>query len=430
MARRAALAALAAVFVCVAAIVLLAGSSSHRLRAVFTAAVQVRPGQQVRVAGRVVGSISSVSLYDGQALVGMSIASSQWPLHAGTTAQLRYGAAASYASRYVQLQPGPPRNPVLVDNALLPAADTITPVEFDQIYSMFNPRTRANLKGLISGAQQTLSGHGHDIANDLPLGASGFQQTAGFLEDLGSDPAALGTLVKAGAATVAALRATDPELQGLVSNGAATMRVFADNAGAMADSIQRLPPTLDATRPMLAHLNRSLNGLGTLVSDLRPGAARLLAVAPPLRHALRTLVSVAPLAESTLVTGARRLPAVTGFLKTARSFLPGLGGAFTRLAPMLGCVRPYTPEIAGYYSTWQGGAYDNVGHYGVIDVIQTPVMPGTTLTSAQAVAQSHGALSYAFPRPPGLNGGQPWFLPRCGVTRNALNPNDDPEAGK
>jgi virulence factor Mce-like protein len=430
VARRAPLAALAAALVCLAAIIVFTGGASYHLRAVFTAALQVRPGQQVRVAGRVVGSVSSVSLYDDEALVGMNIEDSQWPLHAGTTAQLRYGAAASYASRYVQLQPGPSSGPLLNDNALLPAADTITPVEFDQIFSMFSPRTRANLRGVISGAQQTSSGHGRDLARDLSLGGRGAQQTAGFLGDLGFDPAALSTLTTAGATTVSALHDTDPELQGLVSNGAATLRVLADNAGALTASIARLPPTLAATRPMLGHLDRSLNGLGALVSDLRPGAAGLLATAHPLRHALQTLVRVAPLAESTLATGTRRLPALTRFLTATRPFVPGLGSALRRLAPMLACVRPYAPEIAGWLATWQGGLYDNVGHYGAIDVVQTPVMPGTSDTSAQAVANSHGALSYAFPRPPGLNAGQTWFQPQCGAGPDALNPKDDPEAGR
>ena len=428
MARRAAIISLVVALAAVTLVVLTNGSS-HRLRAVFAAALQAFPGQQVRVAGRVVGSVSDVSPYDGQALITMDIDDGQWPLHAGTTAQLRYGAAAAYASRYVQLQPGPAGMPVLAENALLPAADTVTPVEFDQIFSMFDPRTRANLRTLISGAQQTLAGHGQDIARDLSLGSGGFQQTAGMLGDLGSDPAALGTLVDAGAQTVAVLRATDPQLQGLVSHAATTFQVMADNAAAMADTIARLPATLDTTRPMLAHLDRSLNGLGTLMSDLRPGAAGLLATARPLDHALRTLVAVAPQTEATLVTGTQRLPAVTRMLDAARPFLPTLSSALRRLAPMLACVRPYTPEIAGYYGTWQAGAYDNVGHYGVIDTIETPVMPGTTLSSAQAVAQSGGALAYAFPRPPGLNAGQPWFQPRCGAGPDALNPGDDPEAG-
>jgi hypothetical protein len=49
--------------------------------------------------------------------------------------------------------------------------------------------------------------------------------------------------------------------------------------------------------------------------------------------------------------------------------------------------------------------------------------------TTQAFVQATGK-GYAEPRPPGLGVGQPWFIPECGVTRNALNPAADPEQQK
>jgi len=37
-------------------------------------------------------------------------------------------------------------------------------------------------------------------------------------------------------------------------------------------------------------------------------------------------------------------------------------------------------------------------------------------------------MTYGFPRPPGTDAGQPWFLPQCGAGPDALDPNKDPEA--
>ncbi|HWF53884.1 MAG TPA: MlaD family protein [Solirubrobacteraceae bacterium] len=431
MARRTVPWAAGAIAAAVLAVVLLAGGSGHRLRAVFTAALQVVPGQQVQVGGRVVGSISGVSLANGEALVSMHIDDAAWPLHSGTTAQLRFGGVAAYASRYVQLQPGPPSTPALADDALLPSSDTVTPVETDQIFSTFNAPTRAHLQLTISGLARTLHDHANDLATALRQGSTGLQQTDGLLSDLGARRGALSTLITAGASTFAALRATDAQLQGLVSNGATTFRAMADNAAALAATLRRLPPTLQATEPALAHLNRSLNGLTTLVDDIRPGAAGLASTAPPLQRALQTIDRVGPDVQDVLRSGTRRLPALTRLLATATPFLPTLSKALGTLAPMLACVRPYAPEIAGYLGTWQAGPYDNAGPYATIDLIQTPVaLPGTTDTSARAVGQSGGTLKYAFPRPPGLNAGQPWLQPQCGAGPSALNPADDPEAGK
>jgi len=413
---------LAAAIVAVAVAVLTGGSGGHRLRAVFVAALQARSGQQVRIAGRAVGSIDSIALSNGQALVTIDIGSGSWPLHQGTTAALRF----------VQLVPGLATAPTLPDDALLPEANTVTPVEFDQVFSTFGPRTRANLGATISGLAGVLSGHGPDIASALSLGSAGIQRTANLLGDLGADPAALSALLTSGAQTAAALRARDPQLQGLVGGAADTFQVFADNATAMQATLAKLPATLDTGRATLAHLDRSLTGLSGLVADIRPGAVGLRNVAPLLARTLRTLVRVAPLAIGTLRTGTRDAPAATSFLSAARPFTPPLSRGLASLAPMVGCIRPYAPELAGFSSTWSGiGSYiDKTGHYVRVNVIQTPVSPGTTETSAQAVAGSGGSLSYAMPRPPGLNAGQPWFQPQCGAGPEALDPSTDPEAGK
>jgi phospholipid/cholesterol/gamma-HCH transport system substrate-binding protein len=428
--KRVGLSALSAATIAVAAIVLLGGGASHRIRAVFTAAIQLRPGNEVRIAGRTIGDVQSVALDNDAALVTLGIDNNAWPLHAGTTAQLRFGSAAAYASRYIQLQPGPARNSVLPEDALLPEADTRSPVEFDQIYQTFDAATRRNLAGTIAGAARTLTGHGADVARDLEQGAPGVQETANMLGDLAIDPAALGTLITAGASTTAALRATDPQLQGLVTNAAQTFSVFADNATALQASIERLPETLGAAQRTLAHLDRSLTPLGVLLDDLAPGAPGLVSTAPLLTRALATLQRIAPLAGWTLRIGTQRLPAVSRLLDAARPFLPALSRVLDGLAPVVGCIRPYAPEIGGYLATWQEGPIDTAGHYGRVNLIQTPITPGTTLTSTQAVAQSHGALRYAFPRPPGLNAGQVWYQPQCGAGPDALNPADDPEGAK
>jgi phospholipid/cholesterol/gamma-HCH transport system substrate-binding protein len=428
-----ALGALGTALVAVALVVLLAGSATHPLRALFTAALQLRPGNEVRIAGRTVGAVESISLDDGEALVTMGIDDADWPLTAGTTATLRVGGAASYASRYVQLMPPPPTQPTspnLPDDALLPISDTVTPVEFDQIFSTFDAPARAHLGGTLAHAAQTLNGQASTISRDLKLGGPGVQRTADLLGDLGIDPTALSELVTAGASTFSALRSRDAQLQGLVGGAAQTFSVFADNAGALSATLTKLPGTLSTSQATLAQLDTSLTGLGTLVDDIRPGAAGLATDAPLLETTLARVLQVGPAAISTLRTGTRTLPQLTRLLSVTMPFAPKLSHALAALAPMIACIRPYTPEIGGYLETWQGGPYDNVGHFGRVDFIQTPIMPGTTMTSAQAVASSGGTLHYAFPRPPGLNAGQPWFQPQCGAGPDSLIAADDPEAEK
>jgi hypothetical protein len=57
--------------------------------------------------------------------------------------------------------------------------------------------------------------------------------------------------------------------------------------------------------------------------------------------------------------------------------------------------------------------------------------PGTTLSSQAITSASGGRLTYAMPRPPGLNAGKPWFQPQCDAGPASLDPSKDPEgAGK
>ena len=428
MARRVASGSLA-LAVAAVAIVVLQNGSSHRLRAVFASALQVVPGEQVRIAGRNVGSVASIGLDGGVAVVGMSIDGGAWPLHQGTTAELRFGSAAGYATRFVELHPGRAGEPALADDGVLPMSQTTTPVEFDQVFDTFPAPARASLAGTLQNAAGVLRGHASDLAAALQHGRA-LTSFAGVQRDLGTDPNALSTLVTAAANVSGTLATRDAQLESLAGDAATTFQALAVNASAQQQTLDRLPVTLTAARGTLTHLDHSLTGLSALVSDLAPGARGLRTVAPVLRTTLTTLQQVAPLATATLRTGTRTLPALSHFLLSATTFTPGLTHALSAANPMLACIRPYTPEIAGFAGTWDGYTenYDAAGHYARILVQESALVPGTPLNSAQMTSLPTGGLHYAMPRPPGLNVGQPWFLPQCGAGRDALNPTDDPES--
>ncbi|MEA2492216.1 MAG: hypothetical protein QOJ29_127, partial [Thermoleophilaceae bacterium] len=68
-ARLAAAGSLVALALAIAAIVRSGGDGEHTLRASFTGAVQVVPGQEVRIAGQPVGRIASIGLEGGDAVL-------------------------------------------------------------------------------------------------------------------------------------------------------------------------------------------------------------------------------------------------------------------------------------------------------------------------------------------------------------------------
>lgn len=420
--------------VAAAAVALIAGSGGqkeHELRGVFRAAVQVYPGQQVRIAGRKVGTIRRADLDGGLVVVTMDIDDDAWPLRRGTTAALRYGTPAGYATRFVELHPGRAGAPELPERGILGLADTATPVEFDEVFNTFTPRARRDLRATLSNAAGTLGGRAPDLRRIVRHGARALPRAAGLQHDLGTDRAALRRLVRGGGRTLAALRSRDNELRGVVTDAATTLRTLAANTRDQQTAFARIPTALGTSEGTLRRLDTSVGKLSLLVADLRPGARSLREVAPVLQRTLATLRTVAPQVTTTLRTGTRTVPHLSRFLGTATPYAPTLTRTLERLTPMLACLRPYTPEIAAFASTWLGftANYDKVGHYARILLQASPLPAGSPLKST-AVTKLGGGFQYAMPRPPGLNAGQPWFQPQCGAGREALDPEHDPENGR
>ncbi len=101
----------------------------------------------------------------------------------------------------------------------------------------------------------------------------------------------------------------------------------------------------------------------------------------------------------------------------------------------MNCLRPYAPELAGNMATWAGWNknFDRGGHYARTYPLQAHPMltPGLAPNSQTITTLFKNRLNYAMPRPPGLNAGTPWFIPECGITKDALDASKDPEgAGK
>src|SRR5438552_3682673 len=126
----------------VAVAVLLAQSSGYTVVARFENASQIVPGNEVQIGGVSVGSVDSVDLADdGEAELTLSLDSDVAPLHQGTIAMVRVTSLASRAGRYVSLVPGPNNAPSIPDGGTISAQDTVSAVDFDQLFDFLDPRT-------------------------------------------------------------------------------------------------------------------------------------------------------------------------------------------------------------------------------------------------------------------------------------------------
>jgi ABC-type transporter Mla subunit MlaD len=239
----------------------------------------------------------------------------------------------------------------------------------------------------------------------------------------------------AGDSATSALADRSSDLGGLVDNAAATFEELAQHARAQQQALDRAPRAFSESTSTLRRLDSSLIGLQALIDDLGPGARQLRALARPARRALAELRDVVPLATSTLRSGRKASPGIKALLAKGTTFLPDAGNVLGQLEPIFGCLRPYAPELAGNMATWTGynKNFDQGGHYArTFPLTANPLLfAGTPLNSQQITTILEGRMSYAMPRPPGLNAGKPWFQPQCGAGPESLDASKDPEgAGK
>lgn len=405
-------------------------SQPHEVKVVFDEAVSVYSGLDVRVDGLDAGKVKSAKNEDGKAVVTLGIKDDKvWPLHQGTKAQLRFGSTIGNGTRQIELIQGPASAPEIPDGGVIPNADSIEAVEFDDIFDTFNKKTQKALQGALKGTGDTFGPRSSELADGVRETPEGLQSLANLTGDLSADAPALRAFVANTYRVTNALSTRRGQISDLVGVASQTFRTFANNTTGIKSSLEKFPPAVREARTTLARLDTSVDHLDGLVTDLKPGATQLGLVSKDLRPALANLRKTVPVAVSTFRTARATAPRITTLLDKAQPFSDKAAPVFTRLAPMIACIRPYSPEIAALATTWSSwtSLYDNIGHTGRLLVDAG----ASSLTSVPTNSEQFSKLTgqgYALIRPPGYSAGQSWFQPECGITADGLNPAKDPEA--
>jgi hypothetical protein len=149
-----------------------------------------------------------------------------------------------------------------------------------------------------------------------------------------------------------------------------------------------------------------------------------------LNRLLTALGDVAPAATTAVDKLTKAAPRLSALLIKAQDVAPELGHAFDESVTSLRCLRPFTPEIAAFFSTWSDFTAASDGKDKLFRAQVQNFLPAghnaNSINPAEA-KRLYPQLTYGFPRPPGTSAGQPWFIPECNVTAAALDPSRDPE---
>lgn len=422
----------------VAALVALAGGpaaygATHSVFVDVRDANSFMQGQLVRAGGRRVGKIVKVVPIDGgrRARIEMRVGDAVWPLTRGTKVSLRWGGTVSFLNRYIDIRPGASGAPAYPDGVTIPARDVEVPVEFDEVFGTFNKATRQTLESFLDTAGPALALTRRPLRRALREAPPAVTNASAVVRDLAAQEQALDTLVGSTAGVVSALDRADPEIASLISDAGTTLGATAAESERLGETLAQLPSTLASARMISRRATGTLSEADRLLTRIAPGVSALRRLPRPLNALLANLIAVELDGTAALARAAKDAPSITRLARDATALLPIVDGVATQADRALECIRPYTPEIAAFFSNWGDfislvDAKDHVVRANIQAVVPAlgATMPYTTATAVKAFP----GLRYAFPRPPGYNADQPWFLPGCRAGRDALDPTKDPEA--
>jgi phospholipid/cholesterol/gamma-HCH transport system substrate-binding protein len=342
------------------------GPSTYRVDALFDNADYLVQGQQVKIAGAVVGDVTGLHVTrDHKARVEMEMQSGFAPFRSDASCEIR--PESLIGEKFVQCNPGTPNGSVLNgDPPVVPLAGDHSPVDMDLVLSALRLPFRQRLSLLVDELGTGLAGRPADLNAAIRRANPALQEARKVLGILNSDRATLGRLIDASDRTLAELAAHRGDVASFIDRAATVSSAFADRQSDLGQSIHRLPPLLAQVQPASAEL-------AGFASDARPVARDLRAAAGPVNELLGDLGPLTRAAHPTLVKlselSATGLRTVRHTMPVARQLLP----VAQELPPNTVLLRQLTESLrdAGmiegllkfvYFTTTSEARFDQTSH--------------------------------------------------------------------
>src|SRR5204863_4051197 len=156
------------------------------------------PGQDVRIAGANVGSVTGVAVTpDNKARIEMAIDPRFGPFHSDGDCFI--APQSLIGERFVQCAPGSPRGAVLRESGghapTLPLANTHSPVDPDLVLDTYRMPTRQRLTLIVNELGAGLSGNGEALNAAIRRASPAIQATQDVLRIVDRDRQVLGQLI-------------------------------------------------------------------------------------------------------------------------------------------------------------------------------------------------------------------------------------------
>jgi phospholipid/cholesterol/gamma-HCH transport system substrate-binding protein len=379
------------------------GSDRFELKAEFTSAQSITPGQgqSVDMAGVRVGDITDVKLDNGHAVVTMQIDNDKAHL-INSDASLLLRPKTGLNDMVIEVDPGVSEQDVK-EGSTVPLASTLPNVNPDEILAGLDADTQSFLKLLLAGGAEAL-----DPAQNRGEKLSGALRR---LEPLSRDIARINRGLAVRRASVAGaihnfsllsqeLAAKDQDVTAFVDSSNAALGPFARQEASIRSALRELPGTLRQTEGALTSANQLALNATPALKELIPGAA---ATGPAL-SALRSLFqqTTAPIQDQ-IRPFTKQVASPIHHLRDASVSLgyatPSLRTGFTRLNQGLNGLTYDPPGDQTSYAFYIPWLNHNVNNLALLQDAHGPIPRAQSMITCATVALAEGTV---FPTVPFL----------------------------
>lgn len=336
--------------------------SSYQVSVVLDSATSVVTGAPVRVNGFKAGEITDIAVVDGKAKLTFTLAKKFAPLHDGAKAVV--GWKATLSERQLQIVDGAKSGATIPDGGML-RGQSVAPVEVADLLATLDAPTRTKLQGTLTRLARTLKGAEPDANATLTSAGSALGELSSVLRAVGTDGPAIKQLVTRLNTLMTAVAARDDDVQAMVTELNSVTSAVATRRSQLRDTLTQLPGTLSQADKTLDQVPTTVQAVTPLLKSLAPATAKLAPTARQLRPLLADLRPMTAELRPALGSLSSLLSLTPGLLDQTHAVLPQAKTLASAGQKPVAFLRPYTPEVTGFFSTWASAFanYDSNGNF-------------------------------------------------------------------
>ena len=351
------------------------GGSSYKVEALFDNAGFAVPGEEVRIAGAPVGTISALSVTkQNLAAVTLSIDSKDFtPFYANATCTIR--PQSLIAERYVDCTPGTVGHAALTQikggygagSYLLPVDRTSSPIDPDIVQDISQNSVRESLSLILDELGTGLAARGSDLNAVILRADPALKATDQVFQLLDSQNKVLAQLATDSDKVLGPLAKAKTALADFIVQADKTATASATQSSQLAESIKLLPGFLSQLKPLMADL-------GELAKQGTPVMGSLNKSATSLDAEFKSLTPFAKQAKTALTDLGNAAQQSEGSLEASQPLVDQLSDLGSAAVPSSQSLQSLTSSLNStgaiqqlmnllFYGAGATNGYNADGHY-------------------------------------------------------------------